>query len=162
MIRATLAFAALCGAWLGAAAPAHALACLLGCACTVQASDIAFDDFNPLHTTEETAIGEIDIHCTGLLSIGAGVTVEVLQGQWGTYAARKMRAASGDMIDYNIYTTASYASVWGSGVQAVQISGGVLVLGSWSANRDMFARLQANPTTKPGDYSDNVVVRVIW
>ncbi len=161
-MRALFAFAAFCACWLAATPPAHALVCLLGCACTVTASDIEFDDFNPLTAAEETAIGEIDLHCTGLLSIGAGVTVEVLQGQWGAYAARKMRASSGDMIDYNIYTSSAHTNVWGAGAQAVQISGGLIALGAWSARRDMFARLQANPAMKPGDYADTVVVRVIW
>lgn len=162
-MRALLAFAAFGFAWLAMAPPAHALGCILfGCTCTVTASDIAFDDFNPLVAGEETAIGEIDIDCAGLLSIGGGVTVEIGPGQWGVTNARKMRSGAGDLIDYNIYQPGSQVSVWGAGAQAVQINGGLLVLGSWSAQRDMVARLQANPVMKPGDYADAVVVRVIW
>lgn len=163
MIRTLISFAVLSLAWLAPAPPAHALGCILfGCDCTVTASDIAFDDIAPLLGGEETAIGQIDVACTGLLSVGAGVTVEIGSGQWGSVAARRMRSGAGDLIDYNIYKTSAHSAVWGQGAQALQINGGLLVLGAWSAHRDMFARIQPSAAMKPGDYSDNVVVRVIW
>lgn len=163
MTRVLLALSILALAWLAPAQPAHALGCLLlGCDCTVTASDIAFDDISPLLGGEETAIGELDIACTGLLSIGAGVTVEIGPGHWGAVAARKMRSDGGDLIGYNIYKSGAHSAVWGQGAQALQINGGLLVLGAWSARRDMFAMLEPNPAMTPGSYSDNVVVRIIW
>lgn len=163
-MRAWHALAALALAWLAPAANAHALNCLpiVGCSCTIAASDIAFDDFSPLAGGEQTAVGEIDVTCGGVLGLGGGVTIEVLQGQWGNYAARKMRAPSGDTIDYNIYTSGAHSQVWGAGGQAVVINAGVILLNTWSVSRDMHARVIANPAMKPGDYSDTVVVRVIW
>lgn len=151
-------------AWAASPSPARALTCLpvLGCTCDVVASDITFDDFNPLTAGQETAIGVIDITCGGVLSLGGGVVVEISQGAWGSYAARKMRSAAGRTIDYNIYTTGAHAQVWGSGAQAVVILTGVSLLQTWTARRDMFARLYASPAMHPGDYTDNVVVRVIW
>lgn len=164
MTRALLAFAALALMWLAPATSAQALNCLpfVGCSCNVVASDITFDDFSPLNAGAQTAIGEIDVTCGGVLGLGGGVTIEVLQGQWGTYAARKMRSAAGDTIDYNIYTTGAYGQVWGAGGQAVVVNAGVILLNNWSASRDMFARVIPAPTMKPGDYTDTVVVRVIW
>jgi len=162
-MRALLVMAVLGFAWL-APAPAQALNCipLIGCTCNVAASGIGFADFNPLAAGDEAAIGAIEINCSGVLNLGGTVTVEILQGQWGTYAARKMRAPSGDMIDYNIYTTSAHTQVWGAGAQAQVINGDIFLLGAWSANRDMFARLVANPAMKPGDYTDTVTVRIIW
>lgn len=164
MIRALVAFYVLSLAWFMPTQPAHALNCLpiVGCSCNVIASDIAFDDFSPLLPEEQTAIGEIEVTCGGVLGLGGGVTIEVLQGQWGSYAARKMRAPSGDTLDYNIYTSGAHAQVWGAGGQAVVINAGVILLNTWSVSRDMFARIIPNSAMKPGDYTDTVVVRVIW
>jgi len=146
------------------APPAHALNCLplVGCSCAVSASDIEFDDVNPLLPGAHTAIGAIDITCGGVLSLGGGVTVEILQGQWGTYAMRKMRSPAGDMINYNIYTSGAHTQVWGAGAQAVVINTGVALLQTWTIHRDMHARMIADPAMKPGGYADTVVVRVIW
>lgn len=162
-MRGVLALAAMCLAW--ACAPsAQALNCLpiVGCVCSVGASDIVFDDFSPLPGDVQTATGSIDIECFGVLALGGGVSVEVFQGQWGDYAMRKLRSAEGETIDYNIYTTNAYAQVWGAGGQAVVINAGIILLQTWRVQRDMFARIQANPKTKPGFYADEVVVRVTW
>ncbi len=162
MMRTALIVATIVFAWL-APARAEAIGCiLLGCDCSVTASDIAFEPFSPLLAGPQTAIGEIEIVCTGLLSIGAGVTVEMLGGQWGVVSARKMRSGSGTLMAYNLYKTGAHNSVWGAGAQAMNVNGGLLVLGAWTARRDVFARLDADPTLAPGDYTDTVVVRVIW
>jgi len=162
-MRALLAVAAF--ALAAACAPAaHALTCLplVGCTCDVVASNIEFDDFNPLVPGAQTATGAVSVTCSGVASLGGSVTVEISQGQWGTYAARKLRSAAGDTIDYNIYTSSAYTQVWGAGAQAVLINTGITLLQTWTVHRDMHARIIANPGMKPGDYNDNLVVRIIW
>lgn len=153
-------------AWLASPQPAHALGCILiGCDCTVTASDITFDDINPLHDTSESAEGEVDIHCTGLLSIGAGVIIRLDDGVYGTFAARRMRSQQGDYLTYNIYKPDAPTVVWGDstgGSQQLQVIGGLLNIGAWNASRAMRATLTASPALKPGDYQDTVVVTVIW
>lgn len=165
-MRAVLALLGACFFWLAPAPPAHALGCiLLGCDCTVSATDIDFPDFNPLLGGAHTAVGQVQVSCTGVLSVGAGVVVELDDGQWGTFSARRMRSDAGDWLDYNIYTTSAHTAVWGDGTLGSvsrTIGGGLIVLGGWSASRDMFGRLVASPSLRPGEYQDTVVVRVIF
>lgn len=154
-------------AWLAPAQPADALVCisLNSCACTVTAADITFDDINPLHDSNESASGQISIQCSGLLSIGTGVIVRLDDGEWGSYSARRMRSQHGDLLDYNIYKPDLPNVVWGdntAGTQQLVVSGGLLNLGAWNASRTMTARLTVSTATKPGDYSDTVVVTVIY
>lgn len=165
-MRLLLALFALACAWLAPAPPAQALGCLLiGCDCTVTATDLEFPDFNPLLGGAQTAVATVNVSCVGVISVGGGVVVQLDDGQWGSFATRRMRDGSGHYLDYNIYTTSAHATVWGdgqSGTQSVTLSGGLIVLGAWSRSRDMFGRLTVSPSQRPGEYTDTVVVRVIW
>lgn len=150
----------------GGAAPAHALLCtaIIGCTCNVVASDIAFTNLNPL-AGQQGASGMINVDCTNVIDVAPAVIVRIDDGTWGTMTTRKMRNAAGETLDYNIYTTNQYGVIWGDltgGASNITISGGLLSIGHWTASREMFARASPLRTTKPGDYSDTVVVRIIW
>jgi spore coat protein U-like protein len=167
MMRTILIVLAMALGWIAPSQPADALGCILiGCDCDVAASDIAFADINPLQDAAVSADGQVNIHCTGLVSIGAGVVLQLDDGLWGTYSARKMRSENGDYLDYNIYQPAPNGSVvWGDGTlgsQQLQVQGGLINIGAWNASRTMQARLTASASVKPGHYEDTVVVRVIW
>lgn len=153
-------------AWFAPAPPAHALGCILGgCDCTVTATDITFDDINPLHDTAESADGQVNILCTGLLSIGAGVIIRLDDGIHGSYTARRMRNENGDYLDYNIYKPNQPTIVWGDntgGSQHLQVQGGLINIGAWNVSRTMHATLTASSAVKPGDYEDTVIVTVVW
>lgn len=150
----------------GGAAPAHALLCtaIIGCTCNVVASDIVFDNLNPL-AGQQPASGTVTVDCTHVIDVAPSVIVRINDGTWGTMAARKMRNAAGETLDYNIYTTNQYGVVWGDltgGASNITISGGLLSIGHWTASREMFGRVSPTTTTKPGDYADTVVVQIIW
>lgn len=150
----------------GSAAPAHALLCtaIIGCTCNVVASNITFDNLSPL-AGQQNASGMVSVDCTNVIDVAPAVIVRIDDGIWGTMAARKVRNAAGETIDYNIYTTNQYNVIWGDltgGASNITISGGLLSIGHWTASREMFGRMSPTVTTKPGDYSDTVVVRIIW
>lgn len=159
---ALLAFAA-----LTLSAPrADALLCvaIVGCSCNVVASDVDFGDVNPLVGTD-SAIGTISVDCTGVADVAPSVSTRITAGQWGTFATRKMRSSAGDLLNYNLYTTSQATNIWGDGTggtSTVSINGGLLSLGHWSASRDVHAVVSPATTTKPGSYSDQVVVRIVW
>jgi spore coat protein U-like protein len=85
-------------------------------------------------------------------------------GTYGTIAARKMRASSGELLNYNIYTTSARNIIWGNGASGsiVTVSGGILGLGHWTASRSVYGRATPTLATKPGGYSDTVIVRIDW
>lgn len=149
------------------AAPAKALICtpILGCTCNVVASDITFLPFSPLDG-EQHASGMIEVDCTGIADVAPSVVARIDDGLYGTMAARQMRTASGQQLPYNIYTANTQgASVWGDltgGAANTLISGGLLAVGHWTTSREMFARAYPTTTTRPGEYSDTVVVTIIW
>lgn len=146
---------------------AEALLCtpILGCTCTVTASDIDFGDFTPFAGPQD-AIGQIEVDCTGVIDVAPSVSTRLDDGLWGNFTARKMRTAiGGNELSYNIYTTSQRNVVLGDGTGGsvtTSISGGIVTLGHWHRSTTMFARATPNVTTRPGDYSDTVVVRIVW
>lgn len=162
-MRALLAIAAFLTAF-GAARPADALLCtpILGCTCNVTAADLDFGDFSPFVGTLE-GTGQVTVDCTGVIDVAPSVVTSVTAGTHGTIAARRMRAGVGEYLDYNIYTIEN-GPIWGNGTtgSTVNISGGLLAIGHWQVSRDMHAVVTPLPTTKPGHYTDTVVVRIVW
>ena len=121
-------------------------------------------EFTPLHGQQD-AIGQIEVDCTGVVDVAPSVVTSLDDGVWGTYAPRKMRSTTGELLNYNIYTTTQRNVVWGNGTSStstVSINGGLLSVGHWRASRTMFARVTPTTGTKPGSYSDTVVVRIVW
>jgi len=154
-----------CAPWLGAG-QAEALLCvpILGCSCNVTASDVDFGSFDPLSGAHD-ALGEIEVDCTGVVDVAPTISARLSAGQWGPISARKMRSGAGDLLDYNLYTNAARTIVWGDGTggsSTVTISGGLLAVQHWTVSRDIYARAAPALSTKPGAYSDTVLVRIVW
>lgn len=146
--------------------PAEALLChaLLGCSCDVGVTDVDFGAFSPFDGAQE-AEGEISVDCTGIIETAPTIAVRLNQGQWGSVSARKMHASGNHLLDYGLYTSDQHTTVWGdgtSGSTALVLSGGLLGLGHWRVSRTVFGLTTPTVTTRPGDYSDTVIVRIDW
>ena len=78
---------------------------------------------------------------------------------------RRMRDGAGDLLNYNLYTTGLYSTIWGDGTGtsvAQTVSGGLLSLGHWSASQTVYGQVAPSVTTMPGSYAYAVVVRIDW
>lgn len=151
-------------AFFAIATPADALVCgILGCSCSVSATPLDFENISPFAGAQD-AEGEVSVDCTGIAELFPSMVVRMQSGTHGTIASRKMRSSAGDLLDYNIYTTTTRNVVWGNGVtgSTVTVSGGLLGLGHWTATRGFFGRVSPTNATKPGAYSDTVIVRIDW
>lgn len=163
MTRFLVSCFVLCFAWL-AAPPADALVCSLGgCSCDVSATPIVFDNLNPLNGAQSSE-GQITVDCTGIAELFPTMLVRLQSGLYGTISARKMRSASGDLLSYNLYTTSQGGVLWGNGTigSTVTVSGGLLAIGHWTVSRAVYATVSPTVATKPGSYTDTVVVRIDW
>lgn len=162
-MRFVLACIAFCVVF--SAAPANALVCgIFGCTCNITATTLDFEQINPLDGAQ-TAEAELTVDCTGLAELFPSILVRMQAGQNGTIAARKMRSSSGELLNYNIYTTDQYGTVWGNGTTGglpVNVSGGLLAVGHWTVHRTVHGVVSPTVATRPGAYSDTVVIRIDW
>lgn len=164
MMRLFISGIALAISWLATAPPADALVCgIFGCVCNVSATTLDFHDINPL-SGAQTAEGEVTVDCTGLAELFPSIAVRLQSGLHGTISARKMRSIAGDLLDYNLYTTTQYNTVWGNGTTGVAapLSGGLLAIGHWTTTRQVYGVVTPTIATKPGSYTDTVILRIDW
>lgn len=129
--------------------------------CTVSSQPIAFGVYDPLQAAPAIATGGVTVDC------GAGggrpwLRLELDTGSSGTYAARTLRNG-GDVLLYNLFTTANHTVIWGNGSggsQAVEFQRGAP--GQGPDFRPIHARLPAGQNAAAGTYADTIVVTLIF
>jgi len=146
---------------------AGALLCqpILGCSCTVDATNIAFGTVQPLNGGTATAPGDVSVDCTGILDVSPSILVKYGAGAYGTTGDRQMQSAGGDRLHYNIYPSSVSNSILGDGTggfPALTVSGGFLSLLHWTITSHVEARAPMVSTQRAGAYSDTVTVRIDW
>ncbi|NDD75070.1 MAG: SCPU domain-containing protein [Gammaproteobacteria bacterium] len=153
---------ALCWAGIAACIAPAGHAALNLSSCSVSNATVAFGIYNPLNpSTLDNNAGRVDLSCQ---SSGAGsvpVTVQLSKGQ-GSFTARTMKSTSSVLL-YNIYTSATYATVWGDGSGGTSTQSAVLTKAASAASWVVYGRIPAQQkTVQPGEYSDLLQVTVSW
>ena len=138
--------------WL--VALAFALTAQQGHACTLNVTGVNFGSYDVFSNTPLDSTGNIDVNCPS----GVGYSMALTAGG-GTHTQRVM--GSGDhRINYNLYTTADRAVVWGDAT-----SGSVTVNGTGigeSVNHGVYGRIPALQNVHSGSYSDIIIVELIF
>ncbi len=134
-------------------------------ACTAGSSQPGnLGDFGTLdfgnHFALDTAITAVAQGSAGGLRVNcmANTPYQVLidGGSSGDVNARALLGPAAEQITYNLYTDASYATVWND-------SSGVSALGSGADQwLSVYGRVPAQAAPGPGQYSDTVTVTVSW
>jgi spore coat protein U-like protein len=148
---ATPAFAATVGSTLNTNATVTAN-------CTVSTSPLAFGNVDSTSASDVDATGGLSITCTN----GSGWTASagVGGGPLASYGNRKMTSGA-NVLNYNIYTTAARATVWGDGTGT---TGTISGTGSGSAQAvTVYGRVAGGQNSVPiGSYADVVAVTVTY
>jgi len=127
-------------------------------ACNVSATAVAFGIYDPLSGSPDDSTGTINVHCTFLLALPLSYEVRLSTGGSGSYAARTL-ASGGNTLSYNLYTSASHATVWGDGSGGTgTVSFSSLGLLSHNRNYTVYGRLPAGQDAAVGSYSDTITV----
>jgi spore coat protein U-like protein len=126
--------------------------------CTVSAGSVAFGNVNPISGTNVDASGTFSVTCTN--GTGWTATAGVGSGSGASYAARRMTAGS-NTLNYNLYTSSGYATVWGDGTGS---TGTLTGSGNGSAQvTTVHGRVASGQTSvPPGSYADTVSITVTY
>jgi len=131
--------------------------------CNINATGVSFGGYDVFASTPRDATGTINVDCNIPAQNPQGplaVTVSISPGNSGTFTPRQMQG-SGAVLNYNLYTSPSFSTIWGDG------SGGSQVQSSM-VNRDtpfsatIYGRIPARQNVTPGTYSDLLIVTVEW
>ncbi|MGY4531733.1 spore coat protein U-like protein [Pseudomonas sp. TE3786] len=102
--------------------------------------------------TSQIGNGSLRINCL----LNTPYRVLLSAGGSGSVAARRMTGPASAQINYNLYTNATYATVWDN-------TTGVTGTGSGTDQYlQVYGRVPAQPAPTPGTYTDTITVTVSW
>ena len=138
--------------WL--VALAFALTAQQGHACTLNVTGVNFGSYDVFSNTPLDSTGNIDVNCPS----GVGYSIELSEGG-GTHTQRVMGSGA-HRLNYNLYTAANRAVVWGDAT-----SGTVTVNGTGigvNVNHAVYGRIPALQNVHAGSYSDIIIVELTF
>jgi len=130
--------------------------------CTVAATNVTFNNYTPT-AGAVTANGTVSVSCTKSTTF----TVSLNKGSGtGTIAQRLMSDdAAGDTLQYNLYTTSGFATVWGDGTGTSVSQGGTGTGMGTPVTLTVYGNLPDNATNQaapPNAYTDTITVSVAY
>lgn len=130
--------------------------------CTVAATNVAFGNYTPT-AGALAANGTVSVKCTK----NTGFTVSLDKGTTagGAIAQRLMSDGAGDTLQYNLFTTSGFATVWGDGTGISVTQGGTGAGMATAVTLTVYGDLPDNATNQavpPQTYTDTVTVSVAY
>lgn len=131
--------------------------------CNINATGVSFGGYDVFASSPRDATGSVTVDCNIPANnphAPLAVTVSISPGNSGTFTQRRMQGPGTD-LNYNLYATPSFSTVWGDG------SGGSQVQSSM-VNRDtpfsatIYGRIPARQNVPAGIYNDLLIVTVEW
>jgi spore coat protein U-like protein len=131
--------------------------------CTVAATNVAFGNYTPT-AGALAANGTVSVKCTKNTAFTVSLDKGTTAG--GAIAQRLMTdGAAGDTLQYNLYTTSGFATVWGDGTGTSVTQGGTGAGLGTAVALTVYGSLPDNATNwsaPPNTYTDTVTVSVAY
>lgn len=122
--------------------------------CTITAAPLAFGSYDPLDAHRSQPLDSqstVTVRC----GVGTPTRVEMDSGANAQAGVRRM-AAFGEYLTYELYQDSAHGRVWGSGADAVLVSGATHA--GDPVRHIVQGRIPAGQSVTPGDYTDTVQV----
>lgn len=132
--------------------------------CSLSSTPVVFGQYDPFSASSTDSTGTISVTCASPLQILVSYTIRLDGGRGGVVGARRMNAGVNNLF-YQLYDSASRATVWGDGTGgSVTKSSGYLlgVLTPVVQTFTAYARIAARQNVGPGAYSDAVTVLLTY
>ncbi len=127
--------------------------------CTVSNDGLNFGTYNPLGLTDTASTFNVQVACTGLSS-NLSYDIKLSSGNSGNINTRKLLNGTEQLV-YNIYTEASYTSIWGDGITGNAVVG-TAVAPTDTKNHTGYAIIPHSQAITPGLYSDNITITLTY
>ena len=123
-------------------------------ACNMNVTAVNFGSYDVFSNATSDSTGNIGVNCPS----GFGYTIGLSAGS-GTYEQRGMSSGF-NTLNYNLYTAANRALVWGDATYDSAIVSGI---GSGqSVNHVVYGRIPPNQNVPAGNYSDTINVMITF
>lgn len=124
--------------------------------CVVNASPVAFGNYDPIRPGDLATVGTISYSCSG---IKTRVRIGLTSGDSESFRARMMRKGN-RKIEYNLYLDPTGTAVWGDGSQGSQVYIAPPPPNGASVTLHIYGRIRSSQDVSAGGYRDRVSVTV--
>jgi spore coat protein U-like protein len=143
--------------------PAFNVTAVIPANCLIDsAGDIPFGAYDPTSGSNVDVRSNLVARCTRTTPY----TIALSQGGGASFSPRKMASAGAntDQLNYNLFTSAAYATVWGDGTSGTSTQGGTGagILAAEAVTRSIYGRLFASQDVSTDTYSDTITVTVTY
>lgn len=125
----------------------------------VTATNLNFGNYNAASPSATTATMAVTVRCVRAIDTLPPFVVSLSRGSSPTYTPRTMTSGA-NTLQYNIFNTAAYLSIWGDGTGGTQTrsygGGGNAAVGTG------FGRIPAGQYVAAGSYADTITVTVTY
>lgn len=131
--------------------------------CSVSVGSLNFPAYDFLSPTPTDSTTTIHVSCNIPASNPRAplpVTISLSAGNYGNISQRKMSSGGMNYLNYNLFTNASYSSVWGDVTGISTQTNYVTVNSPWDAI--VYGRIPPGQNVPAGTYSDTITVTVQW
>ena len=127
-------------------------------ACSINTpSGIAFGAYDIFSLSDDTGTGSFSV--TGC-SVGARTYVTTLStGSSNSFTTRTMKS-SGNSLNYNLYTDATYTSIWGIGSGGTSSVSKTNGSGGTGSTITIYGKIPAEQDVYAGSYSDSITITI--
>ncbi|MGH8278629.1 MAG: spore coat protein U domain-containing protein [Gammaproteobacteria bacterium] len=141
---------------------------------TVSATGVSFGSYDVMNAVATPGTGSVTVSATcpfSNLPVIVNYSIALNTGSSGIFTPRTMSSGT-NKLQYNLYTSVSYTSVWGDGTGGTQtvsdqINGtcqyqffGIGITCSGSQNDTLYGNLPGMQNVAAGSYSDTITVTV--
>lgn len=140
--------------------------------CSVSSNGLVFGVYQPisfpgrLTSVDRTSTATVSVVCTGIAA-GGGYTISLGPGNYGSGDRLSTRYLSnavngGDLMAFNVFTNASYTTVWGNGFTGAALNG-TIATGESNQSHTVYGKIPAGQSTlKAGSFSDSLTVTLTY
>jgi spore coat protein U-like protein len=143
--------------------PAFHVTAAIPANCLIDSSgDMPFGSYDPTSGSNLDMRSNLVARCTR----STPFTIALSQGGGASFSPRTMASAGAntDQLNYNLYTSAAYATIWGDGTSGTSTQGGTGagILAAAAVTRSVYGRLFASQDVSTDTYSDTITVTMTY
>jgi spore coat protein U-like protein len=127
--------------------------------CSISTVGLLFGNYNVFSPTALTSNASITYKCNGVVPLIDRVTIDLSQGNAGTYASRTLSRGT-EVLNYNLYLDAAMTQVWGNGTGGTQRYGPTSPPNNQDVTTTIFGRIPSGQDVTVGNYSDTIVATI--
>lgn len=133
--------------------------------CNVTANGLSFGIYDVFSNVPKDTTGTVTVTCNAPSqnpNAPIPVTISLSPGSSGTFAQRRLQYSGGaETLNYNLFTTPSFSSIWGDGSGGSQVQTGIVTKVA-PLNAVIYGRIPARQNVSAGAYSDVITVTIEW